>query len=86
MATDKLLTRREVAELLRIKPQTLAAWGMRIQHLPFVRVGKAIRYRLSDVEAFVMRHTVAAVEPEIPRMNQAMELSSTAARQGVSIQ
>jgi excisionase family DNA binding protein len=64
MSTDKLVTRQEAAELLQLKPQTLAAWGMQAQHLPFVRVGKAIRYRLSDVEAFIERHTVPVTEKQ----------------------
>ena len=55
---DRLLTRREAAEFLRLQPQTLAAWAMTGKHLPFVRCGRAVRYKQSDLEAFLERQTV----------------------------
>jgi len=61
--TDPLLTRREAAELLRLRPQTLACWAMRGIHLPVVHVGAhAVRYRLSDIEAFIERSKIPARE------------------------
>lgn len=60
-ALSQLITEAEAAELLCIKPQTLAAWRCRAtQDLPFVRVGRAIRYRLSDVEDWLARRTQTA--------------------------
>ncbi len=57
---EKLLTREQAAELLQLKPQTLAKWAMDARHLPLVRVGsRAVRYRLADVEAFIERGIVA---------------------------
>jgi len=54
---DRLLSRRDVAELLGIRTQTLGVWGMTGRNLPVVKVGRRVRYRLSDVEAFVRRQT-----------------------------
>ncbi|QEL14653.1 helix-turn-helix domain-containing protein [Limnoglobus roseus] len=49
-----LLTEDEAANLLRVKPNTLATWRMSGRYnLPFVRVGRAIRYRAADVTAWV---------------------------------
>lgn len=49
-----LLTREEAAAFLSIKPQTLAVWHTtRRYNLPVVKVGRAVRYRLSDLEKFV---------------------------------
>ena len=55
---QQLLTRKEAAKFLAIKPQTLAKWAMDGQHVPYVRVGGAIRYKLADLEAFVERQTI----------------------------
>lgn len=50
---DRLLTRREAATLLGLKPQTLAKWGMTGEHLPIVKIGRTARYKLSDVERLI---------------------------------
>lgn len=49
-----LLTERQVAELLGVRPHTLAVWrSTRKVPLLYVKVGKAVRYRRRDVEAFL---------------------------------
>lgn len=54
----QLLTRQQAADLLGIRPQTLAKWALeKSQRLPFVRVGRAVRYRLADIEAFISENT-----------------------------
>ncbi len=62
---EKLLTETEAAEMLRIKPGTLANWRCtHRQSLPFVRIGqRAIRYRLTDLQAFIERHFVQREDP-----------------------
>jgi excisionase family DNA binding protein len=55
----ELLTRGEAAEYLSIRPQTLAIWAMTQRYgLPIVRVGRSVRYRRSDLDAFLSRRTV----------------------------
>lgn len=46
-----LLTPAQVAELLQIPEATLAAWRTtgRVK-LPFLKLGRAVRYRWADVE------------------------------------
>jgi hypothetical protein len=52
-----LLTREEAAELLNLRPQTLAAWACTGKGPPVVRLGRAVRYRMSDLQSFIRRHT-----------------------------
>ena len=56
--TEPLLLTAQAAEILGIKPGTLDNWRStkRVQ-IPFVRVGRAVRYRLSDLQAFIERGT-----------------------------
>ena len=54
----KLLTRDEAAAYLNVKPNTLAIWATTGRYdLPFVRIGRCVRYRLADLEAFIERQT-----------------------------
>lgn len=47
---DPLLTELEACEFLRIRPRQLYAW--RKQGLiPFIRISRSVRYRLSELEA-----------------------------------
>ena len=51
----RLLTLREVADALRLKPNTIAARESRgIPLLPKVKIGGATRYRESDVHALIL--------------------------------
>ncbi len=52
----RLLTTHQVAELLGLKPQTLALWRTQDKGPKFVKLGKAVRYRLSDWEPFIDSH------------------------------
>ena len=53
-----LLSRREAADFLRLRPQTLAVWAMHGRiNLPIVKIGGRVLYRRSDLEALVHRST-----------------------------
>ncbi len=55
---DKLLNERETAALLGVSPGTLAVWrSTRRYPLKFVKIGRRVRYRPSDVEAFAAANT-----------------------------
>jgi len=57
-ACKKLLTRPEAAEYLGVTPQTLAAWQVTGRYsLPLVKVGRSVRYRLSDLERWLASRT-----------------------------
>jgi excisionase family DNA binding protein len=57
--SSDLLTRPQAAEFLGLRPQTLAAWATTGRHsLPMVKVGRAVRYRLSDLERWLQGRTI----------------------------
>jgi excisionase family DNA binding protein len=61
----ELLTPIEAAQFLSLKVKTLAVWRSTGRHaLPFIRCGGRIRYRRSDLEAWMAdrHHTSNAVQ------------------------
>ncbi|MEI8295772.1 MAG: helix-turn-helix domain-containing protein [Alphaproteobacteria bacterium] len=58
LSKHRLLTRKEAAELLGVKENTLAVWKTTHRHIiPIVKVGRLVKYRLSDILAFVEKRT-----------------------------
>lgn len=55
---DKLISRKEAADLLGFKPNTIAKWAMTGAKLPVVKIGRTVRYRLEDVEDLIRRSTM----------------------------
>lgn len=56
---DTLLCPKEVANLLGISIQTLANWRVeKPTPIPYVKVGKSIRYRLSEVNKYIVKKTI----------------------------
>jgi hypothetical protein len=53
MQDSKLLTENEAAELRRQSVRTLQAERLRGDGCPFVKLGRSVRYRLSDVMQFI---------------------------------
>jgi hypothetical protein len=63
--TDELLTPREAAPLLRTTAGVLAIWRFkREKQLPFVRWGKRVYYRASDIQAFINRQLIPGDSPK----------------------
>jgi excisionase family DNA binding protein len=65
--SERLLTARELAETLGVAPKTVLRWTD-TRGLPGYRIGRALRYRERDVEAWLRRHATAdgATEDESP--------------------
>ena len=58
----KLLTREQAAAYLGVKPRTLAVWASTRRYgLRFVKVGRAVRYRMADLERWLAARTVGTV-------------------------
>jgi hypothetical protein len=54
-----LLTPKQVAGILGVKTHTLAVWRCNKRYnLPYIKVGRLVRYRFSDVKVFVASRTV----------------------------
>ncbi|MCI0626794.1 MAG: helix-turn-helix domain-containing protein [Acidobacteria bacterium] len=49
----KLLTETEVSQKLDVTKPCLRRWRHEGRGLPFVRVGRLVRYRFEDIEAFI---------------------------------
>ncbi len=60
ISPPELLTRQQAAEYIGLKAQTLAVWALSGKHLPVIHVGRSVRYRRSDLDAFIERQTVPA--------------------------
>jgi len=50
---DELLTAIAAARFLTTEPRTLEAWRYKATGPVFIRVGRAIRYRRSDLETWL---------------------------------
>ena len=56
MTNDELLTRHEVAKMLRVSLAQLYRWT-RDGEITFVKLGtRSMRYRRSDIDDFIERH------------------------------
>lgn len=52
----RMMSTKEAAEFLGVSVQTLNVWRMTGRYnLPYVKVGRIVRYRESDLQAFVAR-------------------------------
>ena len=58
-SNNQLLTRKEAAEYLGIKVDTLAVWASTHRYnLPMVKIGRLVKYRQSDLDACIESRTV----------------------------
>lgn len=49
-----LMSRKEAAMYLGVSPSTLANWASTKRFvLPYFRIGRAVRYRKTDLDAFI---------------------------------
>lgn len=60
--SDEILTPEQAATMLGLKTQTLAVWRSVDRYkLPFLKIGsKTVRYRRSDVQAFLNQAVVGS--------------------------
>ncbi len=54
---DDYMTVKQAMEYLKISRQTLLK--LRTRDLPYVKIGKKVLFRKSDIDAFMERHLVA---------------------------
>ena len=57
--SDKLLTPSEVSEMLGVSVETLNVWrATKRYNLPYTKVGRLVRYKESDIRAFINNRTI----------------------------
>ena len=60
---NNLLMPEEAAQVLRISPRTLAKWRSTGENnIPYVKVGKSVRYRPADIQNHIDSHIKHAGE------------------------
>jgi len=59
--SERLLTAREVADRLGLSTETVLAW-VRRGELPAFRLGRAVRFRESDLDEWLAKRATAAGE------------------------
>jgi excisionase family DNA binding protein len=56
--TSNLLTPGQVCDILAIPDSTLARWRSEHRELPYVKIGRLVRYRRQDLETWLENHLV----------------------------
>ncbi len=52
--TPILFTRKQAADFLGVRENTLAVWATTKRHiLPYYKVGRLVKYKLADLQAFL---------------------------------
>lgn len=60
--TSNLLTRKEAAEYLGVKEDTLAVWACSKRYeLPMVKIGRLVKYKQSDLDGFIQSRTIGEI-------------------------
>jgi excisionase family DNA binding protein len=55
----ELLTSEQAAAYLGISPGTLEVWRCtKRYHIPFIKVGRLVRYRKSELDSFLDKRTI----------------------------
>lgn len=63
----ELYDTEQAAEYIDVKPHTLEVWRMnKRMKLPFIRIGRNVRYRRHDLDWFLDSRTVGAESGETP--------------------
>lgn len=57
-ASGGLVDRVQAAEVLMVKPATMADWALKGFGPPMVKIGRLVRYRRSDLEKYLEERTV----------------------------
>ncbi len=62
----QLLVPEEAAAFLSVSVETLAQWRSQRRGPPYIKLGRAVRYRADDLERYLAEHTVVPLTEEMP--------------------
>jgi hypothetical protein len=65
--SDKLINTQQLSEMLQIQPSTINKARVMRTGIPFVKINRSVRYKLSDVYDYIDSNrvdTASASEPE----------------------
>jgi predicted DNA-binding transcriptional regulator AlpA len=57
---DPLLNQQQTADILSMSEAWLEQSRFRRTGLPYIKIGKSVRYRQSDIKAWIEQHTICA--------------------------
>ncbi|WP_427500757.1 helix-turn-helix domain-containing protein [Methylomonas sp. MED-D] len=58
---DEILNNTDAAEYIGVTPRTLEVWRCTKRYqIPFIKVGRLVKYRKSALDAFLVSRTVGA--------------------------
>ena len=58
LSRKRLVNERRAAEILGLQVKTLQEWRTSGKGCPFVKIGRAVRYSLADLDDFIAKNTV----------------------------
>jgi excisionase family DNA binding protein len=61
---QELMTPEEVAALTGLSPETLAHWRSRGRGIPYLKIGRVVRYAPTDVQAYLEGCRVSVSVPK----------------------
>jgi excisionase family DNA binding protein len=59
----ELLTPEEVAEITGLSLDTLAQWRSQRRGVPYLKIGRAVRYDPAEIQAYLERCRVSVSDP-----------------------
>ena len=74
---EKLLRQEEASELIRVPVRTLEGWRSHGLGPPFIKFGRHIFYRESDLDAFLERSVIRPSEMNQPEPNSVRRANRT---------
>ncbi len=63
MESKRLLTGEEVATMTGLSRETLAQWRSQKRGIPYLKIGRAVRYDPDEVETYLERCRVSVSNP-----------------------
>lgn len=58
MNTQKLISPEQASDYLGVTSRTLANWRcVGFPNVPYARIGKNIKYRIADLDAYIAKHS-----------------------------
>jgi excisionase family DNA binding protein len=59
-----LLSAEDVAELTGLSTETLAQWRSQRRGIPYLKIGRRVRYDVTDVQAYLRGCRVSVSDPQ----------------------
>ncbi len=60
--TSPLLTKAELAKRLRVSQRSIENWSLKERRIPYLKIGRSIRFDWGTVRAALAKHQVEAVQ------------------------